>query len=270
MKISYTIDKLQIKTFPLIQEIWKYVYVLYKIMTRQKVYSLLQISLSISFCIQLVIKKQDELKKKRSQLCTIDWKVLWQHSIIIQLWFLFALAATMWPKILWSRIRVFMSLWLWILHFIWKCINLLSNWKFDTENWFHFQTTPLWYRGSGSVWHLRSVWHKIKAQDMWKIFPLVPSKIFRLRQLRFSQFVNFLRELCLLFNVLVCIFLREREKIFFTYFRPKAPCLELAPKLVTKVVCCQKWLSSKTHKTFNMNHQRTNYIPNPRSYDQFK
>ena len=42
------------------------------------------------------------------------------------------------------------------------------------------------------------------------------------------------------------------EKIFFTYFRPKSPCLELelAPQLVTKVVCCQKSLSSKTHKTF--------------------
>ena len=132
MKISYTIDKLQIKTFPLIQEIWKYVYVLYKIMTRQKVYSLLQISLSISFCIQLVIKKQDELKKKRSQLCTIDWKVLWQHSIIIQLWFLFALAVTMWPKILWSRIGVFMPLWLWIFRFILKRILTYC----EIESWY--------------------------------------------------------------------------------------------------------------------------------------
>ena len=62
-------------------------------------------------------------------MCTIDWKVLWQHSIIIQLWFLFAIAATMWPKILWSRIGVFMSLWLCIFHFILKCINILWNWK---------------------------------------------------------------------------------------------------------------------------------------------
>ena len=38
------------------------------------------------------------------------------------------------------------------------------------------------------------------ARNMWKIFPLVPSKIYKLRQLSLSQFVYFLREVCLLIN----------------------------------------------------------------------
>ena len=143
--------------------------------------------------------------KKRSQLCTIEWKVLWQHSIIIQLWFLFALAATMWSKILWSRIGVFMSLWLCIFRFILKRINILWNWKLVLKIDFIFRQ-PLCGTGHSCVWHLRSVRHKIKS-----------------------------------------------------------PCLELATQLVMKVVCCQKRLSSKTHKTFYLSFFVTKSNPNPRS-----
>ena len=105
-------------------------------------------------------------------------------------------------KILWSRIGVFMSLWLCIFRFILKCINIQYC---EIESWYlkliSFSDNPFVVQGTvmSDIWDQCNT--RLRPKICEKYFHLFPQKIYKLRQLSLSQFVWFWWK-CVYFSIL--------------------------------------------------------------------
>ena len=88
-------------------------------------------------------------------------------------------------------------------------LSIIFNWEHINNGIFYFLTGMYhffnFYGMQIGFLYMRSykeniLWEVAIARNIWKIFPLVPSKIYKVRQVCLSQFVYCLREVCLLIN----------------------------------------------------------------------